>query len=83
MPFELHFPTKWTVLSLPMHTIYTTQHFRKPPLFVDGQEAVSVFGGWLSQINCVKHCNNSAAKPIHGLNACRLANAQVLINEIT
>jgi hypothetical protein len=46
-------------------------------------EAGSVFGGRLSQINFVKHRINSAAKSVHGLNICELAHAQVLVNKIT
>jgi hypothetical protein len=48
MLFEHPFPTKRTVLPLLMHAIYAYQHTRKPPLFVDAQEAGSVFGGRLS-----------------------------------
>jgi hypothetical protein len=66
-----------------MHAAYVAQHCRKTPLFVDGQEAGSVFGGRFSQINFAKHRSNSGAKPIHGRNACELAHAQVLINQIT
>jgi hypothetical protein len=42
-----------------MHAVYVVQHPRKPPIFVDGQEAGSVFDGRLSQINFAKHINNS------------------------
>jgi hypothetical protein len=66
-----------------MHAIYAFQHTRKPPFFVDRQEAGNVFDGRFSQINFAKRRNNNSAKSVHGLNACGLAHPQVLVNRIT
>jgi hypothetical protein len=66
-----------------MHAVNAATHSRKPPTLVDGQVVGSVIHVWLSQVIFAKYRNNILAKPTHGFMACGLAQAHVIVNEIT
>ena len=62
MPLVLALPSKWTVLPLPVHTIYAAKHAWKASSCVGRQQSLCISGSWLPQVLWAKHLDHSLAK---------------------